>query len=65
MISPSSAEARAIAVVAEAHPKTIVRRILGLPTKGLTAIRVDRALAAAGWVPVMIDGSVTGWTREA
>ena len=35
-----------IAVAAEAHERTVMRRLLGLPVRGHVAKRVDRLLAA-------------------
>lgn len=58
------AELRAIAVQAEAHPRTVARRIKGEPVRGLSAQRIDRALEGMGWTRVILDGSLVGWTRR-
>jgi hypothetical protein len=41
-------EVRQLSVQAEVDPRTVVRVLEGLPTKGLQRTRVERALRAAG-----------------
>lgn len=37
-----------IAAEADAHPRSVVRRLAGLPVRGRSGVRIDRALVAHG-----------------